>query len=137
MREGRADKGQGIGYLPDGTMVIVSNGQPHIGQQVEAHVQRRLCRPARACWVFAEARNVELPNETGHHVATNFNPGEAELTRSRLEAAGFHPCHRQRGNGRRLSSKCGNSTATLLGDPGKCRMTKPVVPGNSLDTPVE
>ena len=38
VREG-SDKGQGIGYLPDGTMVVVNNGQPHIGQQVEAEVQ--------------------------------------------------------------------------------------------------
>src|ERR1700744_563582 len=38
VREGR-DKGQGIGYLPDGTMVVVNNGQPHVGQLVEAHVQ--------------------------------------------------------------------------------------------------
>jgi uncharacterized protein YacL len=27
VREGK-DKGQGIGYLPDGTMVVVTNGQP-------------------------------------------------------------------------------------------------------------
>src|SRR5882724_10894793 len=33
-REGK-DKGQGIGYLPDGTMVVVNNGQPHVGQQAE------------------------------------------------------------------------------------------------------
>jgi uncharacterized protein YacL len=37
VREGR-DKGQGIGYLPDGTMVIVNNGQSHIGQGVNAQV---------------------------------------------------------------------------------------------------
>ena len=34
VREGK-DKGQGVGYMPDGTMVVVNNGQPHIGQQVE------------------------------------------------------------------------------------------------------
>ena len=33
LREGK-DKGQGLGYLPDGTMVVVNNGQSHIGQQV-------------------------------------------------------------------------------------------------------
>ncbi len=37
VREGR-DKGQGIGYLPDGTMVIVNNGQDQVGQTVNAHV---------------------------------------------------------------------------------------------------
>jgi uncharacterized protein YacL len=37
VREGR-DKGQGIGYLPDGTMVVVNNGQDRIGQNVSATV---------------------------------------------------------------------------------------------------
>jgi len=32
VREGK-DKGQGIGYMPDGTMVVINNGQPHIGEQ--------------------------------------------------------------------------------------------------------
>ena len=55
VREGR-DKGQGIGYLPDGTMVIVNNGQPHIGQQIDAHVQSTVQTGAGVV-VFAEARN--------------------------------------------------------------------------------
>lgn len=38
VREGK-DKGQGVGYLPDGTMVVVNHGQPFVGQQVEAQVQ--------------------------------------------------------------------------------------------------
>jgi uncharacterized protein YacL len=38
VREGK-DKGQAVGYLPDGTMVVVNNGQAQIGQQVEAVVQ--------------------------------------------------------------------------------------------------
>jgi uncharacterized protein YacL len=37
VREGR-DKGQGIGYMPDGTMVIVNNGQSHVGETVSAQV---------------------------------------------------------------------------------------------------
>jgi uncharacterized protein YacL len=37
VREGR-EKGQGIGYLPDGTMVVVNNGQACVGQTVEAQV---------------------------------------------------------------------------------------------------
>ena len=41
VREGK-DKGQGIGYLPDGTMVVINNAQPHIGQQVQAQVQNSL-----------------------------------------------------------------------------------------------
>jgi uncharacterized protein YacL len=55
VREGR-DKGQGIGYLPDGTMVIVNNGQPHIGQQVEAQVQSTV-QTGAGVLVFAETRS--------------------------------------------------------------------------------
>jgi uncharacterized protein YacL len=55
VREGR-DKAQGIGYLPDGTMVIVNNGQPHIGQQIDAHVQSTV-QTGAGVLVFAEARN--------------------------------------------------------------------------------
>ena len=54
-REGR-DKGQGIGYLPDGTMVIVTNGQPHVGQQVEAQVQSTV-QTGAGVLVFAEVKS--------------------------------------------------------------------------------
>ena len=54
VREGR-DKGQGIGYLPDGTMVIVNNGSTRVGQQVEAVVQSTV-QTGAGVLVFAEAR---------------------------------------------------------------------------------
>jgi uncharacterized protein YacL len=54
VREGK-DKGQGIGYLPDGTMVVVSNGQSRIGQQVEVQVQT-LLQTGAGVIVFAEIR---------------------------------------------------------------------------------
>jgi uncharacterized protein YacL len=54
VREGK-DKGQGIGYLPDGTMVVVSSGQTHIGQQVEVEVQT-LLQTGAGIIVFAEMR---------------------------------------------------------------------------------
>jgi uncharacterized protein YacL len=54
VREGK-DKGQGIGYLPDGTMVVVNNGQPHIGQQVEVQVQT-LLQTGAGVIVFAEIK---------------------------------------------------------------------------------
>jgi uncharacterized protein YacL len=38
VREGK-DKGQGVGYLPDGTMVVVNHAHSVIGQQIEAQVQ--------------------------------------------------------------------------------------------------
>jgi len=55
VREGR-DKGQGIGYLPDGTMVIVTNGQPHVGQQVDAQVQSTV-QTGAGVLVFAEVKS--------------------------------------------------------------------------------
>ena len=54
VREGK-DKGQGIGYLPDGTMVVVNNGQPHIGQQIEVQVQT-LLQTGAGVIVFAETK---------------------------------------------------------------------------------
>jgi uncharacterized protein YacL len=54
VREGK-DKGQGIGYMPDGTMVVVNNGQSHIGQQVEVEVQS-LLQTGAGIIVFAEIK---------------------------------------------------------------------------------
>lgn len=56
VREGK-DKNQGIGYLPDGTMVVVTNGQSHIGQQAEVMVQS-LLQTGAGIIVFAELRSV-------------------------------------------------------------------------------
>jgi uncharacterized protein YacL len=60
VREGK-DKGQGIGYMPDGTMVVVTNGQPHIGQQVEVQVQS-LLQTGAGIIVFAEVRAGIVPS---------------------------------------------------------------------------
>jgi uncharacterized protein YacL len=54
-REGR-DKGQGVGYLPDGTMVVVNNAQTMVGHQVDAQVQSTLQTGAGVI-VFADLRN--------------------------------------------------------------------------------
>src|SRR3984957_6960733 len=54
VREGK-DKGQGVGYMPDGTMVVVTNGQSHIGQQVEVQVQT-LLQTGAGIIVFAEMK---------------------------------------------------------------------------------
>jgi uncharacterized protein YacL len=62
VREGK-DKGQGIGYLPDGTMVVVNNGQPHLGQQVEAEVQT-LLQTGAGIIVFADVRGASAKTET-------------------------------------------------------------------------
>ena len=41
IQEGK-EVGQGVGYLDDGTMVVVENGKPHIGRQVEVVVTKVL-----------------------------------------------------------------------------------------------
>jgi uncharacterized protein YacL len=58
VREGK-DKGQGIGYLPDGTMVVVNNGLSHIGQQIEVQVQT-LLQTGAGVIVFAETKTPTL-----------------------------------------------------------------------------
>lgn len=54
VREGR-DKGQGVGYLPDGTMVVVNNGQSAIGRQVDVQIQSSLQTGAGVI-VFADLK---------------------------------------------------------------------------------
>jgi len=58
VREGR-DKGQGIGYLPDGTMVVVNNGQSHVGHIVETRVLSTV-QTGAGVLVFAEIREEAL-----------------------------------------------------------------------------
>jgi uncharacterized protein YacL len=69
VREGK-DKGQGIGYLPDGTMVVVNNGQPHIGQQIEAEVQT-LLQTGAGIIVFADVRGVSAKTDTAMITKSN------------------------------------------------------------------
>src|SRR5262245_51686258 len=54
VREGK-DRGQGVGYLPDGTMVVVNNAQPQVGQQVEVQIQS-LVQTGAGVIVFADLR---------------------------------------------------------------------------------
>jgi uncharacterized protein YacL len=54
VREGK-EKNQGIGYLPDGTMVVVNHAAAQIGQQVEAQVQSTH-QTGAGIIVFAELR---------------------------------------------------------------------------------
>jgi uncharacterized protein YacL len=54
VREGK-DKGQGIGYLSDGTMVVVNQAQSLIGQQVEVQIQS-LLQTGAGVIVFADVK---------------------------------------------------------------------------------
>jgi len=51
-REGK-EKGQAIGYLPDGTMVVVNRAQGQIGQQVRVDVQN-IVQTGAGIIVFAD-----------------------------------------------------------------------------------
>ena len=53
-REGK-DKGQGVGYLGDGTMIVVNNAQKLVGQQVEVQVLS-LLQTATGVIVFADLK---------------------------------------------------------------------------------
>jgi uncharacterized protein YacL len=55
VREGK-DKGQGVGYLSDGTMVVVNQAQNLIGQQVEVQVQS-LLQTGAGVIVFADLKS--------------------------------------------------------------------------------
>jgi uncharacterized protein YacL len=55
VREGR-DKGQGIGYLNDGTMVVVNNAQSLIGQQVTVKVIS-LLQTGAGVIIFADVKS--------------------------------------------------------------------------------
>jgi uncharacterized protein YacL len=54
VREGK-DKGQGVGYLNDGTMVVVNHAQHLIGQQVDVQVQS-LLQTGAGVIVFADIK---------------------------------------------------------------------------------
>lgn len=54
VREGK-DKGQGVGYLNDGTMVVVNHAQNFVGQQAQVQVQS-LLQTGAGVIVFAELR---------------------------------------------------------------------------------
>ena len=142
VREGK-DKGQGVGYLPDGTMVVVNNGQSSIGQQVEVQVQS-LLQTGAGVIVFAElkapvrpsARLVRRCLEISASeslcsmqfvtVFTAFNPAEAELVRSRLEAAEFHPVITHGLSALSIDGYALAAGGILV----RCRKMKPRMPGN-------
>jgi uncharacterized protein YacL len=57
VREGK-DKGQGVGYLPDGTMVVVGHAQSFVGRMVDAEVQSHVQTGAGVI-VFADVREIK------------------------------------------------------------------------------
>jgi len=60
---------QGVGYLDDGTMVVIENGRPHIGHMVEAEVTRTLQTSAGrmifARYLYEDPRQDPAPENDG------------------------------------------------------------------------
>lgn len=50
------ERGQGVGYLPDGTMIVVDNGDKLIGQEVQAEVTR-VFQTVAGKMIFAAQKN--------------------------------------------------------------------------------
>ena len=67
--EDRGRAGQGVGYLDDGTMVVVEGGRDHINESVTISVTS-VCRPDHGRMVFGR---VEAPGR----------PAEGALSRAR------------------------------------------------------
>lgn len=63
VKEGR-DEGQGVGYLPDGTMVVVNGARQRIGREVHAIVQSNL-QTTSGHIVFADLRQEGGDAESG------------------------------------------------------------------------
>ncbi|MFN3407297.1 MAG: PIN/TRAM domain-containing protein, partial [Caldimicrobium sp.] len=58
VKEGK-EKEQGVGYLEDGTMVVVENGRPLIGKEVEVVVSHLLYSPSGRI-IFAQLKNPKV-----------------------------------------------------------------------------
>ena len=59
IKEGR-EYGQGVGYLDDGTMVVVENGGPHLGETADVTVTQ-VIQTERGKMIFAEIDGEEYP----------------------------------------------------------------------------
>ncbi len=67
VREGK-DKGQGVGYLSDGTLVVVNNAQKYLGQQIEVQVIS-LLQNTTGVMVFADPKVVPGTAHAHAHAA--------------------------------------------------------------------
>lgn len=75
------ERGQGVGFLEDGTMVVVENAVSRVGQRVEVEVARLLTTPG-GCLVFAKLRGGTKPETTAGQ-RNETTPGQAEARTTR------------------------------------------------------
>ena len=71
IREGN-QLGQGVGYLEDGTMVVVENGKPHVGETVEI-VVTQVIQTERGKMIFGEVEAEDYDN--GYEPRPRRKPG--------------------------------------------------------------
>ena len=69
VREGK-DKGQAVGYLPDGTMVVINQAAAHIGQQAEVQVVSNI-QTGAGIIIFADLKRVSPQTEFRKREETN------------------------------------------------------------------
>lgn len=69
LKQGK-EEDQGIGYLEDGTMVVVENGADYIGEELECSVISMLQTDAGRM-IFAKPRNVVQRKHNEHHHQNN------------------------------------------------------------------
>jgi uncharacterized protein YacL len=65
IREGN-QVGQGVGYLDDGTMVVVENGAGHVGDTAEVTVSQ-VIQTERGKMIFAEIEGIDEPPRRKRH----------------------------------------------------------------------
>lgn len=53
------EKGQGVGYLPDGTMIVVEGGDNYVGQDVECEVSR-IFQTVAGKMIFVQPKGVKV-----------------------------------------------------------------------------
>jgi uncharacterized protein YacL len=106
------EKGQGVGYLPDGTMIVVDNGDKLIGQEVSTEVTR-VFQTVAGKMIFAQPKKghapvpVEgpisnVPVETAEPVSET-KPEKVERPRRRGGRQNGHNRHRQSPEDRLIS----------------------------------
>ncbi len=62
-QEGK-ETGQGVGYMDDGTMVVVENGKDYIGEYMDVHITKVL-QTAAGRMIFARVEEDKKPNGNG------------------------------------------------------------------------
>lgn len=76
--------GQGVGYLDDGTMVVVEQGRPHIGQEVQIVVTSVL-NTAAGRMIFGRpdqrqsGSHTPMPGSPGASTPTGGSPGDSKM----------------------------------------------------------